>query len=479
MINNLPTELLHIIAGYLDSKDLFQLMSSSKRLHDILQKALYAEVVVYRRGDSVKSAKAVRSFFSAIFGKPVLATYVHSMTLGYPKDDVKEGQAEVDGKPLLQIVPQLVIERNEYSEAEKTKWLEDFQRGDASEPWIALLIPQMKELRKLTIEWPDVSDYVADCLRKLSMAPEPAFPHLQEVYSTSYDGTESANPSYYMDAFFRMPSVRKIGCYAMGEIFEQEEDELELGYDEDYEDFFSDSELNDPWSIVNRKRDALLSQSSNITDLDLSTVNAGNGMQVWIQTCKALKSFRLTHSMIVGPGNEYNPKKIYKALSFHKQTLESLWVEPDYGSMTDEDVEWMGSFVDFTTLKTICLPFFNLVEFDKNSEPMCRLRDVLPCSLKTLYLILDNEESFIEAMNQLVDLANCENFWELTTIHFEYYLLSGTDQEVKLEWAKQRCEATGKSFSVHFSKGWFYGHEKPTSWVFGPANEATLAIMYG
>ncbi|KAJ5517470.1 hypothetical protein N7527_009030 [Penicillium freii] len=463
-MENLPTELLYAIADHLAKNDLFHLILSSRRFHVILLEKLYTEVILYKNEDMSNDFRQVRSFFSAIFGRPKLATHVHSLAIGCSAGtggEGLEGQAEVDGKLLSQIAPQLVSERTEYSEVEKSKWLKDLREEEESDPWIALLLPKLTELRKLSIFWPDVSRHVMNVLRKLSMAPEPNFPHLQEVWSASYDGVESAIPSYYVNAFFRMPSMRKFGCNDLGESV----------VDEDY--LVIMAEELDPRALISRKQDVLPPRISNIVDLDLSHVNAGNGMQEWIHACKALKSFRLSHNNGVGPGGEFEPRKLYEALSMHKQTLESVWIEPDKSVETDMDYEWMGTFVDFIALETICLTFPSLVEVNEHRLPIRKLGDLLPCSLKTLYLMLDTGgPAFMEAITQLGDLATRDDFSKLTAIYIEYYAIRSTDEEEKLEWLKQRCEAAGKSFYVYFSKGWFLGARKPSAWIFGPDNEA-------
>lgn len=266
-------------------------------------------MVLYGRS-SDEAARQARRFYSAIFSKPALASYVHYLALG-DWINANEGQAEIHGKPLSQIAPQLVSERNEYSEAEKSSWLEALQRGEDSDPWIALLLPQMRELRKLSINWPDTSHHLMNLLRKLSLASEPFFPYLQEVYSGAYDEVESATPSYYVDAFFRMSSVRKLGCYALREYFTNPDDENDL----------DEAEHNDPWSLISQKQDTLAFRCSNITHLDLAEVNAGNGMQEWIMACKTLKSFRVNHSFSVAPQMSFNLGTYMK----HSQLTKERW----------------------------------------------------------------------------------------------------------------------------------------------------------
>jgi hypothetical protein len=321
-------------------------------------------------------------------------------------------------------------------------------------------------LRKIFINWADDANYVLDMLRRIAREQEPVFCHLEEVYATWCDDTEGFIPSNRMTSFFSFPSVRKLGCCCLGEDYESDGDE----YDSD--EYASDDSIH-------LRREAPLPQSSNIIHLDLANSNAGNGMRDWVQACKALKSFRIIHHGALGRGERFQPRRLYESLSLHKSTLESIWAEPDSGFHRDKQDDWMGSFADFSVLKTICLLLPNLVGFDENERPVRKLLDVLPHSLETLYLIINKEsDGLLDVMEQLVELASAEGFPNLEAIHIEGWTIQSAEAHAKLQWTKRACEEAQKSFFIHNGDGVFGYCEKPTSWVFGPANEARLLGWY-
>ncbi|KAJ5984012.1 hypothetical protein N7481_006111 [Penicillium waksmanii] len=456
MFEDLPPEILHLVSHHLNNNDIFHLICLSRRLYTIIQQNLYAEVFLCGRNHS---SQQVVTFLYAVTRDPRLASYVRCLWLG--DWDCGDGiihldKAELDSGYLLK----LVSERTGYSEEERSKWLKDLEKGDDCDPWLALLILQLKDLRKILINWAYDAKYVLDMLRKAAREQEPVFRHLEEVYATWWDDTEGSIPSHRMTSFFSFPSVRKVGCCCLGEDYDSDDDEY-------------DSDNYDSDDSIHLRLEVPLPQSSNITHLDLANSNAGNGMRDWVQACKVLKSFRLIHHGTLGRG------RLYESLSLHKTTLESVWAEPDEGVYIEEQDDWMGSFADFPVLKTICLLVPNLVGFDENKRPMRKLLDVLPHSLETLYLIINREgNGLLDAMEQLVELASAEKFPNLAAIHIEARGIQSPKSHSKLQGTKRACEEAGKSFFIHGGEGFFTYCDKPTSWVFGPVNEATLLGYY-
>lgn len=99
----------------------------------------------------------------------------------------------------------------------------------------------------------------------------------------------------------------------------------------------------------------------------------------------------------------------------------------------DTDDEWMGSFVGFTALKLVCAPLPSLVGFERGL-PVRNLRNVLPPMLETLYLSVNRDEVFSEAIVQLAELVASKSFPKLAAIHLEYYLLRKPGNSARLEW---------------------------------------------
>ncbi|KAJ6186193.1 hypothetical protein N7519_007494 [Penicillium mononematosum] len=436
MLNDLPPEILHLIARDLGRKALYLLVSTSRRLHTVFQRSLYTDVTLCGRGSEDQTTNI---FLYAVTRTPRLASYVRSL-----KVNCWETEKDNNGKPAQR------------SEEEKSKWLEDLERHN-SDAWLALLIPQLKELRKLHFTWPFGSYYVVDMLQKAAIETEPIFPHLEEAYA-AWHGSENAFPSYYMNAFFNFPSMRKVGCYMLAEDENDDDDEFE-----------SESDDSKP-----PKRATLSPQCSNITDIDLQESNAAEGMRERVQACKALKSFRLVHGGGVVSGADFQPRKIYESLALQKSTLESIWVEA-YDDM-DTDDEWMGSFADFTALRLICISLPNLVGFDERKLPLRKLRNVLPSSLETLFLSLGEDESFEIAMDQLADLATSESLPKLAVIYLEYYELRKRENVARLAWLEQRCQEASVLCFPHSSKGCI--EQKQMMRVMWPDNEALGKFEY-
>ncbi|KAJ5950272.1 uncharacterized protein N7479_008685 [Penicillium vulpinum] len=455
MFHHMPPEILHLIARDLDSKDFYHLVSLSHRLYTVFQPSLYTDVTLCRWEGKHQT---IQPFLYAVTRTPRLASYVRSLKVKWwdpeaPDNEKYDQKVGFDSN----IVHTLVAERMRHSETERSKWLKDLERHN-SDAWLALLIPQLKELRKLSLVWPHGQKYVLGMFQKAAMEEESVFPHLEEVYGAWHD-SENSFPSHYMHPFFKFPSMRKVGCYMLAENGD---------YDSDEGDEF-EPELDSQFPTW----DTLPPQCSNITDIDLQESNAGNGMREWVRACKALKSFRVVHGAGVVSGDDFQPRKIYESLSLHKSTLESMWVEANDGVYMDTDDEWMGSFVDFTTLKLVCASFANLVGLDEHNLPVRRLRDVLPPSLEKLYLPVDEDERFNGALDQLAELAASESFPELAVIYLEYYELKKPENVAKLEWLEQRCQEASVLCLPRNSKGWVQG-EKQSMEIIWPCNEASL-----
>ena len=114
---------------------------------------------------------------------PRLASYVRSLTLKCwdtesTNNDKYDRKVDFDGNLLRKLFDQ----RMGNSEEERLKWLKDLER-DNSDAWLALLIPQLNELRKISLIWPSDSHFVLDMLQKAAIEEEPVFPHLEEAYA--------------------------------------------------------------------------------------------------------------------------------------------------------------------------------------------------------------------------------------------------------------------------------------------------------
>ncbi|KAJ5984351.1 hypothetical protein N7481_006450 [Penicillium waksmanii] len=442
-IISLPLELLHLIGSNLDQKDIRNLISTSHRMHSVFQRKLYTNVTI-----GLRNANAAQSFLYAVARNPGLAGYVQSLALAcwetYLDWETNREPQKTTERPNFDgdLIRKLVDEATDYTEEEKSKWLQDLEEF-YDDAWLALLIPRLTGLRKIGFEWPFGSSHVSKMLNKAAINGGVCFPHLEEVNMCWYD-TENAVRSYQMHPFFKFPSVRKVSGWKVAEnAKEEEEEEVE-------EDDF---ELK-PTEIL--KGCSLPPKCSNVTDIDLSLCNAAGGMQQWIQACKALKSFRITHGGVLISYDDSQPRKLYNSLSLHKSTLEAVWFEHDeQGGDGDNDDEWMGSFVDFAALKFLRLYLPNLVGINEQGLPARKISDVIPSSLETLFLDIW-WDWFIDVLDDLAEIATSRKFSKIATFHIETCNSkpSSPEEDAKVDWLQQRCREVGVACHVHDVRTW-------------------------
>ncbi|KAE8168629.1 hypothetical protein BDV40DRAFT_2289 [Aspergillus tamarii] len=435
---NLPLEVLHQIASDLSPKDTCNLISTSRRMHSVFQRKLYTNVVL-----QVVNPNAPQIFFYTVARNPDLAGYVQSLALAswetYQDWETDRDPEKTTERPDFDsgLIRNLVDKTIDYSEEEKKKWLHDLEEF-YDDAWLALLIPRLTNLRKLGLEWPFGSSHVSMMLNKAAINGGVCLPHLEEVDMCWYD-TESGVASYQMNPFFKFPSVRKVSGWKVAESA-KEDDEEEQEQEEGGEFELDPNEILSSFSLPPR--------CSNVTDIDLSQTNAGEGMREWIQACKTLKSFRIIHGGAVISDDYVQPRKLYNSLSLHKSTLEALWFEHcDYPKGENDD-EWMGSFVGFSALKFIRLSLSNLVGLNGEGSYARKISDVIPSSLETLFLDVGSKALF-DVVDDLAEIATPRKFSKLTTLHVETYKIHSTENAAKVAWLQQRCREVGVACYVH------------------------------
>ncbi|KAJ5627931.1 hypothetical protein N7490_010159 [Penicillium lividum] len=431
-----PPELLHLIGSDLHQKDTRNLISTSHRMHSVFQRKLYTNVTLGK-----KNANSAQSFLYTVARNPELAGYVQSLALAawetYQDWEINREPEKTIGRPNFDgdLIRKLVDEATDYSEEEKSKWLQDLEEF-YDDAWLALLIPRLTGLLKIGFEWPFGSSHVSIMLNKVAKNGGACFPRLEEVNMCWYD-TESAVASYQMHPFFKFPSVRKVSGWKVAENAKEEED------------FEPDpSEIPDPTEIL--KDVSLPPRSSNVTDIDLSATNAAEGMREWIRACKTLKSFRIIHGGVIISDDDFQPRKLYNSLSLHKSTLEAIWVEHDeWASDGDNDNEWMGSFVEFSALEFLRLKLYNLVGLKEQGSPTRKISDVIPSSLETLFLDISWKD-FCDILDDLAEIATSRRFSKIARFHIETCNdWSSPEENVKVEWLQQRCREVGVACHVH------------------------------
>lgn len=437
-IIDLPPELLQLIGSDLNQKDTRNLISTSHRMHSVFQRKLYTNVTL-----GIKKANTAQSFLYTVTRNPELAGCVQSLALAAWETnqdwDTNRDPEKTIERPNFDgdLIRKLVDEATDYSEEEKSVWLQDLEEF-YDDAWLALLIPRLTGLRKIGFEWPFGSSHVSKMLYKAAINGGACFPHLEEVNMCWYD-TENAVASYQMHPFFKFPSVRKVSGWKVAENAKEEEEE----------DFEPDpTEIPDPAEIL--KDVSLPPRCSNVTDIDLSETNAGEGMREWIRACKTLKSFRIIHGGACISYDDLQPRKLYNSLSLHKSTLEAIWVEHDeYLSDGDIDNEWMGSFIDFSALKFLRLSLYNLIGLKEQGSPTRKISDVIPSSLETLFLDI-GWKGFCDVLDDLAEIATSRKFSKIATFHIETCSkLGSSEEDAKVEWLQQRCREAGVACHIH------------------------------
>ncbi|KAJ6166560.1 hypothetical protein N7470_002007 [Penicillium chermesinum] len=352
LLNNLPLEILELIVLHVSVRDLCHVIATSHRLCDLLQPRLFTNVKlsdIYGCKEGPALSYRVSKFLYAVVRNPRLAHHVRTLEVsGWNVNgfDIEYREEEKKARFDRGLAEKLVEEPHGYTEGERAQWLEDLEEFQ-TEAWVALLLPKLEKIWKLSLDWPQDSTHILNMFRKAGDRSEPVFPHLEEVYTTWWREDGGSIPAYFLNPFFKFPSMRKLGCSRLRDQ-KREEWGPELGNDE-----------------PPLEKDVLQPYCSNITAIDIAQACCFDGLREWIQACKTLKSFRtvgdgqLSHSEYYAGKHHGQGGKLYESLLLHKSTLEAIWI--DRSSFGDGNDGWMGSFAEFTALKALAITLPGLV----------------------------------------------------------------------------------------------------------------------
>ncbi|KGO75566.1 hypothetical protein PITC_098490 [Penicillium italicum] len=414
MLLDLPEETLcHIVEGLDHQRDRHSLVLSCRRLYTVLLPTLYSQVIL---GDvSNHTIGQVSRFFNAIARRPQLASAVRALRLESwdTEDDTDDidCEFEYDGE----LIDGLVA---------GTCWSiqphDQLQRGN-TDAWLALLIPQLKGLRQISICYPYGTEYVEKMFVKAAKEDTTAFPRLTEAFAEWYD-TENSIPASCMEPFFKFPAMRRIGG----------------SY------------------IVDSDREAgehRIAPFSGVTDIDLEMTNTECGFGVWVESCKALKTFRLNiGGGMVSEGPDLVSAPLRESISLHKSSLEAFWLCGESYQPPEDDDGWMGSFADFEMMKYLHISISMLARLNDDFEPTQEIVALLPPSLETLYLCHCHNELLEWAVDQIEHLLDSNCLPRLTSLGLEGYGPSEVHQSSletmrKLEGLNKRCADAGIFFA--------------------------------
>ncbi|KAJ5875476.1 uncharacterized protein N7473_012823 [Penicillium subrubescens] len=426
MLLQLPTETLCLISAQLENQhNRLHLASSCRRLYTALHRTIFVEVKLcaYRPGVPVPEIRQVSQFLYTIVRNPDLASVVQVLDLcswqtkttcdnhGYPSD------IDFD----RDIMERLVREASSDSKRQVT-WIKDLECG-ITDAWLALMIPRLNNLRKISFIWSIQADYVYGMLIDAAKAETPVFPHLEEAWAAPRD-TEGWSETELMLPFFNFPAMRKLGGHMLYDGWEWTEEENQ----------------RNPWGLP------VEIGCSNVTDIDLRMSCANDGLQTWIRSCKALKTFRYSHGGATVAYEPSNHRRLYEALLLHKTTLQAVSIsEDEYGIDPEENENFfLGSFADFTNLKTLHAPCTGIVE-QEEGRPTQSLVDILPPSLELLSLFYHDMELLVWLLEECELLLDSNVCPKLGTICIRHCGLNETEIAHKVENLKLRCEDAGVS----------------------------------
>jgi hypothetical protein len=412
--NQLPTEILCLIVEQLDlQSDRLHLISSSRKMYNTLLPTLYSRVRLYYGDHNIES---LAPFVNTILRNPTLAKTVQHLDLTAwafdPWDTDPEAHFEYKDYDTN------LIEKTDcglrYSAEEREFQIQDLRKG-WTDAWLALLLPQLSNLKRIALNWPYEENKVDKMFSRAAEDHGRLFPFLEEAFAGHCD-TEGCVDASRMEPFFKFPAMR-ILCGSM----------IADCYDE----------------TVPRTQ---IQPCSGIEHIDLSMTNTVHGLHVWIQSCIALKSFRLDIGGATVSESELQSHRLRESLSYHKATLEKLWFRTDEESDPDMDEGWIGSFADFLAMKVLIISFAKLVDFQKAESTTTRdLVPLLPPSLETLYLCDCDYEVTNLALEQVEALLDSPRLPKLTLLGLE---CSRSLEAVRnrLDLIAARCEEKGITF---------------------------------
>ncbi|KGO63810.1 hypothetical protein PITC_054360 [Penicillium italicum] len=373
----LPNDVLLLIGEQLEQKaDRWNLIFASHHFHDLFLPLVYRNV-------SINHWQDANSFLHAILERPALARAVRELDLtgwhakSVSDEDCNQVQTSASLRAWLDDVS--------CSTLESDQWAQRLGQG-LSDPWVALILPLLSQLRKLSLVYTTNSPYLdrimqraVDCKRPFSL--NPAFRHLHEVslhHREDLDhrehledaGAETQLPSTLLLPFFQLPSLRAITA----------------------------NSVVDPSSITPPSEEPKDDEKprlgfSSITDIDLRASSGNHGMEMLVSSCADLKSFKYQHSDSHVLSHGYQPSAFHRSLTHSKKSLQTLWLD-HYGShypftaagLNQSHDEWFGSLVDFTALQEVRVRLPNLLDIRYQNEPTTPLMECLPSSIETLYI---------------------------------------------------------------------------------------------
>lgn len=385
----LPNDVLLMVGEQLDHhQDRWNLIFVSRHFHDLFLPLVYRKAPLH-------NWQATESFLHAIIKRPALANAVRELDFSRwrttPITDDERDEVE-DSAALKELVG-----KSSHTDEEITQWEACLRRG-LGDAWMALLLPQLTQLRKLHLAYATRTPFLDTVMQRAVQSEkpfnaQPALRHLQEVSLHRRDEInpcESQEPSARGDQspsaallmpFFQLPSMRAI-------LADSVIDPSSIATEYHTSDKIADENVEEA-----EFSEESPSGFSSITEIDLRASSGNHGMEAFVASCANLKSFKYQHSDSHVQSNGYQPSAFYRSLTRSKDTLHTLWLD-HYGEhypftaagLNQTHDEWFGSLADFTVLREVRIRLPNLLDIQYQSEPTTPLIHCLPQSLETLYI---------------------------------------------------------------------------------------------
>ncbi|KAF9885161.1 hypothetical protein FE257_000687 [Aspergillus nanangensis] len=381
----LPNEILFLIGQYIDElpfrdsrKTLARLCQCNRHFYRIFSQFHYSKISFSPcqyggcSPDRCHCLSIIIGLVQSLYRNPDTALHVKELELGQwnADDDISlADHLDADHRPVIDeklLTP--VLKCLSGDDVEASRWMKDLKDG-LLDPWVALLLPVLRNLRMITLSARDRHPYFQTTLIRLAngtvrLNGQPALSRLEHV-SVSCNAQEGGQDTSCVIPFFKFPAMRKITAYFM---------------DEDLDD-------SEGWTTGLE----IVPRSSSVSELEILYSNGISGMSTWTTLCKRLESFKIEVGDWGASDIDLGVEEFRGSLAAAQSSLTTLQIDYSEGSLitidpTDELGLPFGSLKDFIVLRDLHMRFPSLLGGEERDEEQLHLRDILPASLECLHV---------------------------------------------------------------------------------------------
>ncbi|KAL2831373.1 hypothetical protein BDW59DRAFT_157802 [Aspergillus cavernicola] len=366
MMSGLPHEILLLISSHVASPaDTLRLASCCQKFHALLTPEVYNTL-------ELEDGRAwhISRLTYTLARNPQLASLVRILRIGDEAISCRHrSDTYYDDKTIRPLLEAATSSRKELA-----AWEKPFKADAGDDPWLAILLPLLTNLEELemVVHWP--STYMRKILQRITQdLHSPCLRRLSEVSVLWWDTEGGIRTSY--DGQFETEHLH-------ADESDYEEEKGGEGSEPEDEEI---KEARYPGS----------ESFSNVTRLHVHYSNPEKGLPDLISAPKQLESFVYEYNGSTGEYTPFDARAFYGSLCKHRESLAEITLCEDIWSYSvDEpvDVQFIGSFKDFTTLRKLRLRGQNILDWEESGGGSKNtLPDVLPASLESLII-----ESFDE-----------------------------------------------------------------------------------